>query len=173
IVEHSPHLYLDELQDILRERRHLSIDTSTIWRALHRSGLTLKRVRMNVNGSCTAIRMVTTSLLSRLSLWMKVRSIDVHQSVSAHGLSRESGLISHLFLSVANALSLNGMLYIKIVEGSFTSMSFGEFIDGLLDRMQPFPLPNSVIVMDNARIHKDPRVLDRIYARYERQFKFD
>jgi hypothetical protein len=31
--------------------------------------------------------------------------------------------------------------------------------------MQPFPQPNSVIIMDNARIHKDPRVLDLILDR--------
>jgi hypothetical protein len=32
--------------------------------------------------------------------------------------------------------------------------------------MQPFPLPNSVIVMDNARIHKRPEIIDMIYMRY-------
>ena len=61
---------------------------------------------------------------------------------------------------------MNGVIYSKIVEGSFTARRFYDFIDGLLDHMQPFPLPNSVIVMDNARIHKDPRVLDLILARH-------
>lgn len=32
--------------------------------------------------------------------------------------------------------------------------------------MQQFPASNSVVVMDNARIHKDPRVLDLITSRY-------
>lgn len=64
------------------------------------------------------------------------------------------------------ALSLDGMLYAKIVEGSFTTSLFRDFLEGLLDRMQPFPAPNSVIVLDNARIHKDPRLIDLIHARY-------
>lgn len=32
--------------------------------------------------------------------------------------------------------------------------------------MQQFPASNSVVVMDNARIHKDPHVLDLITSRY-------
>lgn len=32
--------------------------------------------------------------------------------------------------------------------------------------MQPFPAPNSVIIMDNARIHKDPRIIELIEERY-------
>ncbi|KAF8219841.1 hypothetical protein L208DRAFT_1337414, partial [Tricholoma matsutake] len=58
--------------------------------------------------------------------------------------------------SLLPALSVNGVIYSKIVKGSFTARRFYNFIDGLLDHMQPFPLPNLVIVMDNACIHKDP-----------------
>lgn len=57
------------------------------------------------------------------------------------------------------------MLHVKIVEGSFTSALFYKFIDGLLDHMEPFPGNNSVIVMDNARIHKDPAILELIEGR--------
>ncbi|KAJ7301732.1 hypothetical protein DFH08DRAFT_642256, partial [Mycena albidolilacea] len=60
------------------------------------------------------------------------------------------------------ALSLDGILHVKIVEGSFTAARFYEFIDGLLDHMEPFPGKNSVIVMDNARIQKDPAILELI-----------
>ncbi|KAF9516166.1 hypothetical protein BS47DRAFT_1292961, partial [Hydnum rufescens UP504] len=46
-------------------------------------------------------------------------------------------------------LSMDGILHLKIVEGSFNCPLFMEFIEGLLDQMNPFPGPNSVIVMDN------------------------
>lgn len=59
-----------------------------------------------------------------------------------------------------------GTLYTKVVEGSFTASKFYDFIETLLLRMQQFPASNSVVVMDNARIHKDPRVLDLITSRY-------
>lgn len=61
--------------------------------------------------------------------------------------------------SALPALSLNGILYIKIVQGSFTYGSFVKFIDGLLDQMNPFPGCNSVIVMDNCCIHKSEEAL--------------
>ena len=64
--------------------------------------------------------------------------------------------------SILPALSLDGILAVDIVEGSFTSKKFARFIDGLLDQMNPFPGPNSIIIMDNCRIHKSEAILDMI-----------
>ena len=63
------------------------------------------------------------------------------------------------------AISLDGILDVRIIEGSFDSDSFSRFIDGLLDHMNPFPGANSVIVMDNCRIHQSKRVCEIIEAR--------
>ena len=63
------------------------------------------------------------------------------------------------------ALSLDGILAVKIVEGSFTTELFKDFIDGLLDHMNPFPGPNSVIVMDNCRIHRARAIREMIEER--------
>jgi hypothetical protein len=67
--------------------------------------------------------------------------------------------------SLLPALSIEGIIWAKIVEGSFTKPFFQEFIAELLQRMQPFPARNSVIVMDNAQIHKNREVVDMIHAR--------
>jgi len=64
--------------------------------------------------------------------------------------------------SILPALSLDGILSNEIIEGSFTKLTFASFIDGLLDRMNPFPGPNSVIVMDNCRIHKSDLIQEMI-----------
>ena len=56
--------------------------------------------------------------------------------------------------SILPELSLNGILHTTIHNHTITSNEFLLFIAGLLDHMQPWPLPNSVIVMDNATIHK-------------------
>ena len=66
---------------------------------------------------------------------------------------------------VLPALSLDGMISCRIVEGSFDMELFNSFIEGLLDQMQPFPMSNSVIVMDNSHIHKDPDLIDMIKER--------
>jgi len=124
------------------------------------------------------------ALLSRLCLWMRAHLTDVHQFGIVHGhykdsvqwrsvsLFKEDGkwtLSNALTLwnlsisySLLPALLVDGIIHAKIVEGSFTAGHFYDFIDGLLDHMQPFPLPNSVVIMDNAHIHKDPQVLDLI-----------
>jgi hypothetical protein len=68
---------------------------------------------------------------------------------------------------VLPAISLDGILAVKIVEGSFNTERFKAFIDGLLDHMTPFPGPNSVIIMDNCRIHHARSVREMIEERSE------
>jgi hypothetical protein len=67
--------------------------------------------------------------------------------------------------SVLPAICLDGILTVKILEGSFDSDSFARFIDGLLCHMNPFPGPNSVVVMDNCRIHKSDLIREMIETR--------
>lgn len=75
-------------------------------------------------------------------------------------------ILSSLRFSVLPALALNdGIIHCDIVEGSFNSDLFYTFITRLLDQMQPFPEPKSVIVMDNCRIHKHPDILNLITSR--------
>ena len=52
------------------------------------------------------------------------------------------------------AMSLDGILHVYIQDHSYKRDEFEVFIGGLLDHMNPFPQKNSVIVMDNASIHK-------------------
>ena len=52
------------------------------------------------------------------------------------------------------ALSLNGILHLEVVENAVTGADFCRFVEGLLLQMNEFPLPNSVLVIDNASIHK-------------------
>ena len=69
--------------------------------------------------------------------------------------------------SVLPALSLDdGIIHCDIVEGSFCKETFYSFVAGLLDNMQPYPAPNSVVVMDNCRIHKHPDIIDLIHSQY-------
>jgi hypothetical protein len=56
-----------------------------------------------------------------------------------------------------------------VVENAFNMDSFNQFIDELLDWMNPYdPVThpkNSVLIMDNCRIHKDPEMVARVRAR--------
>ncbi|KAG9082999.1 hypothetical protein FRC06_004739 [Ceratobasidium sp. 370] len=50
-------------------------------------------------------------------------------------------------------MSLSGILAVLIVKGSFNAPLFLEFIELCLAAMNPFPGPNSVLVLDNCSIH--------------------
>ena len=52
------------------------------------------------------------------------------------------------------ALSLDGILHLEVVENAVTSDIFWHFLEGLLPHMNKWPLLNSVLVIDNASIHK-------------------
>ena len=56
--------------------------------------------------------------------------------------------------SILPALSLDGVLHLEVVENAVTGDVFRRFIEGLLPRMNKWPLPNSVLIIDNASIHK-------------------
>ena len=56
--------------------------------------------------------------------------------------------------SMLPALSLDGILHLEVVENAVTGADFRRFVEGVLLHMNEFPLPNSVLVIDNASIHK-------------------
>ncbi|TFK58105.1 hypothetical protein BDN72DRAFT_745693, partial [Pluteus cervinus] len=64
--------------------------------------------------------------------------------------------------SILPAISLDGVLHFMATEGAITGEDFTEFVTGLLDRMERWPLPNSVLVMDNASIHKVPGIRELV-----------
>lgn len=68
--------------------------------------------------------------------------------------------------SILPALSLDGILHLEVLDHAFTGVEFQDFIRGVLDQMQPWPLPNSVLVMDNARIHTVHGICEMIEERY-------
>jgi transposase len=56
-------------------------------------------------------------------------------------------------------MSLEGILHCDIEVGAYTAEAFNHFIEALLTKMNPFPQPNSVLVMDNAPIHKSNQLV--------------
>ncbi len=73
--------------------------------------------------------------------------------------------------SMLPAISYNNrIIHCEVVEGSFCAETFQCFIGRLLNWMEPFPAPNSVVIMDNCRIHKNPDIVEMIESRFILQF---
>ena len=68
--------------------------------------------------------------------------------------------------SVLPALALEGILHVDIQQGAYTTELFNEFISSLFIRMNPYPGPRSVLVMDNAPIHKSEQLAQMCRERY-------
>jgi hypothetical protein len=54
---------------------------------------------------------------------------------------------------VLPTISLDGVLHIDVLTRAWTGEEFWEYVDILLDNMNPYLQRNSVLVMDNASAH--------------------
>ena len=67
---------------------------------------------------------------------------------------------------VLPALSIDGIVHADIQAATYTANTFNTFIEALLLCMNPFPGPCSVLIMDNASIHKSERLEEICAKRY-------
>lgn len=68
--------------------------------------------------------------------------------------------------SLLPAMSLDGILALDISTTSYTSATFYNFVSRLVERMQPYPNPNSVLILDNASIHRAQELRAMVEGRY-------
>lgn len=61
-------------------------------------------------------------------------------------------------------MSMDGILYLNIQNTLYTYETYNDFVDTLLEVMNPFSQHNSILVMDNASIHKSVELQDLIEA---------
>jgi hypothetical protein len=59
---------------------------------------------------------------------------------------------------------LDGIIALEILAKPFTAATFQDFIEGLLTQMNPWPQKHSVIIMDNASIHKSDEIRNMVEA---------
>ena len=64
------------------------------------------------------------------------------------------------------AITVDGIIYSHIKEGSYNGDQFMEWLDGLLHVMNPYPARHSVLILDNCRIHHVEGVEERCEERY-------
>ncbi|KIL57687.1 hypothetical protein M378DRAFT_52852, partial [Amanita muscaria Koide BX008] len=171
-----PDMYLDELREMLTVASGVQVSVSTVWRALTRGGYTMKKMSRAAIERSADKRLEYIAKISEYNanqlVFVDESSVDRRTSYRGYAWSirgtkaqRKAFFVRGHRFSVLPALSLDGILHSEIVEGSFCSASFQHFIDGLLNHMQPYPGRNSVIVMDNCRIHKHSDIVEAITSR--------
>ncbi|KAF9787101.1 hypothetical protein BJ322DRAFT_1003074 [Thelephora terrestris] len=63
------------------------------------------------------------------------------------------------------ALSSEGLVYTKIIVGPYDGDSFVRYIENLVEHMNPYPAPKSILLMDNCSIHHVEGVSELCSAR--------
>ncbi|KAJ8094796.1 hypothetical protein PM082_010007 [Marasmius tenuissimus] len=56
-------------------------------------------------------------------------------------------------LFVAKALTMDGIIYSHVKLGGYNGDEFILWLQALMPHMNPYPAPQSVLVVDNCRIH--------------------
>ncbi|CAE6447700.1 unnamed protein product [Rhizoctonia solani] len=176
-VLRQPDIMIFELQELLFRVYSVQTSTTTIVRSLHRRGLTYKKISRHAMQRDEADRtqfQFIVGMFYRADQFVCVdesacdrrttRRRYAWSYVGSRALVRDSFSRGGKY-SIAPALSLDGILHCVIHEGSFTSARFNDFIAGLLHEMNPFPGKNSVILMDNASIHKSAELREMVESR--------
>jgi len=95
LVRHSPDAYLDEMQELLETRRGVDVGKATVWRALIRSGFTMKKARFFFDFPCINLTIETYIDASSLEMhWSEVRPSELFTAINR----APSLLQSRLFL---------------------------------------------------------------------------
>lgn len=69
-------------------------------------------------------------------------------------------------VSVLAAMDSEGFLAWRTTEDTFTRRSFYEgFVEEILPHLQPWPMRNSIVLLDNARIHMFKELVDAVHTR--------
>ena len=64
--------------------------------------------------------------------------------------------------SILPALSLDGIIHLEVVKNAVTGNEFHQFVQGLIPLMNKWPLPNSVLIVNNSSIHKVEGICEMI-----------
>jgi len=171
LIERTPDIYLDELVEELQRQHNISVSVATMSRTLKLLGLTNKRLSKHAEERCEETRRAFQFAISdeppeRL-VFVDECAVNILTTYRLNGWSMKGRRSNKRALfgrgnrySVLPALSLEGIIYATIKQGSFDGEAFITFLRGLLPRMNPYPAPNSVLVMDNCQIHHVEEVED-------------
>lgn len=170
LIAYRPDIYLQEIQRHLTDELQIDASVATIHRTIRRAGYTLKQTSKKALER--DIRRRSAWIVRVGSLYKREQLVFVDESAcdrrttyrrrawaySGARAQRYAHFVRGKRYSILPALSLDGILHVTVIEGAYTEAKFTNFIQGLLLEMNPFPGKNSVLVMDNAIIHKSPRL---------------
>jgi len=181
IADH-PCFFLEELQDALRMAFPDLANTSvpTICRALrHDLNLTRKRIQKRAREALPGevadfkTRLKTFYCYPEQLVFIDETSKDGRSALRRYAWSTRGtpAIVELPFsrgkrVSALAAFNSKGFLAWQFTTGTFTRHSFHDaVVNKILPHLMPWPLPNSIVIIDNARIHMYKEFQDAIESR--------
>ncbi|GES97782.1 homeodomain-like protein [Rhizophagus clarus] len=176
IVHEHVDYYLDEYIEEMQARTGKRVSVSTLWRSLAYCGITRKKLHKAALERNELLRGVFIASIGHYRIdqlvFMDESSKDERTSTCFYGYSEinSKAIKKVVFIrgkryTLLPALTKTGIIAVDIMEGSCTKQRFKEFVvSQVLPQMNPFPSTNSVLVLDNAKIHHDQELLEYLDA---------
>lgn len=170
LLASKPHLFPDETQWLLALEHSCFVDTSTISRRPKAAGWTNKKLYHQAAQQSEYLRHNWIRKLGALTAEMVVfcdeSGLDRHDGARRTGWAplgvaptAESSPARGKRFHLLPAITVDGLLDKLVYKGHTITEGFIDWLErGVLPKMNRFPARNSVLVMDNASWHKNPRV---------------
>ncbi|KAL5534821.1 hypothetical protein ACEPAG_1285 [Sanghuangporus baumii] len=177
MVFQSPELYLDEIQEWLIIAHDIGISRSALDEHLRDAGISHKllhkaaaerdevaraQFRQYAQDNWVANQLVFVDETSKDD-----RTIYRHYGRSILGKAAEfsAPFVRGQCYSMIAALTVDGYMNTRVVEGSVDGDEFQDFIaNDVLPRMNSWPGDNSVLILDNCAIHKREELREMVEA---------
>jgi hypothetical protein len=167
---YKPDLYLDEMQYFLQREFHIFVSCETIRRHIKSANFTNKRLHKIAAQRDEHLRLAHVLLMAQYTAEMVVfcdeSGLDKRDGARRTGWAPsgreatvESAFTRGTRWHMLPALTVGGVLDLLVYEGHTDTEGFLLWLEcGVLPKMNQFPGPNSILVMDNASWHRDLRV---------------
>ena len=169
-----PGIYLRELQQMLYSSTGRMVDASTICRTVHRFGMTRQRIKhVSLRQSDTKraeFQAEISTFDASMLLWIDETGFDNRNAIRKYGYGIRGQppqdrtlVLRGKRYSAIGILSVEGVQDVYLTEDSVDGEKFTHFLQhSLLPIITPFDgwNHNSVVIMDNASIHKVEEVVE-------------
>ena len=169
-LSERPTAYLNEMQDFLFDEFNVQASIDTIRRVLKAARWSRKAVSKRAAQQSAPLR---NTWQGRQKQWLADQLIFLDESAANERTGdRKQGwapigtncevstpVQRSERWSILPALTLDGYISYMIFQGAFTSELFEDFVQyHVLPNCTPYPGPRSIIILDNASIHKSARL---------------
>jgi len=166
LVEQYPDYFLDEFCFCFERDRAKPISKTTMWRAIQRLGFTRKKLNIMAKQASYLKRAEYMLAIAQYSACQFVFMDEVHSDKRTYerrygwAMAGRRAMKRGIYLrgqkySSAAAMCVDGLLTYYTIKGGFNAVDFQYFLETfVVPELGVFPAPKSVLVLDNATIHK-------------------